>query len=213
MCHVYNYKNMETNEKTMTPEESLQIIQRAILHSRNNLREGSFYYLLWGWVLLFASILCYFVLCYFLERQIYQGLYWKALASWIIPIVIGFIIQWIYKARNIRKDLVRSQIDRYLTSIWAAAGVIFALMVLISYILDVYPTPFILAVMGLTTFISGIMVRFNPLMFGGVIFALASIVSVFVPDLYQLIVFACSIVIGYLIPGYLLKISKNGNHV
>lgn len=200
---------MENNEKTMTPEESLQIIQKAILHSRNNLREGSFYYLLWGWVLLFASILCYFVLWYFLKREMYEGLYLKALASWIIPIVIGFIIQWIYNSRNQRHDQIRTHIDRYLGSLWVAAGLVFVIMVIISYILGVYPTPFILAVMGLATFTSGMIVRFNPLMFGGVIFVLASVISAFVPGIYELIVFAVSIVLGYLIPGYMLKMSKN----
>ncbi len=35
-------------EKSLTPEESLQIIQKSISNSRKNLREGSFYYLLWG---------------------------------------------------------------------------------------------------------------------------------------------------------------------
>jgi len=202
-----------TNEKTMTPEESLQIIRKAILHSRKNLRDGSFYYLLWGWVLLFASILCYLVLRYFLQREMYEGLYWKALISWIIPIAIGFIIQWIYKVWSKKQDSVQSHIDRYLVYLWAATGIIFASMVAICYILNVYPEPFILAVMGLSTFISGIMIRFNPLLYGGVIFVLAALVSAFVPGHNQLIVFAISIVFGYLIPGYLLKMSKNANHV
>jgi hypothetical protein len=200
---------METNEKSMTPEESLQIIRRAILHSRKNLREGSFYYLLWGWVLLFASLSCYFVLWYFLKREMYQGLYWKSLATWIIPLAIGFIILWIYKARNKKQEQVCSHIDRYLAYLWTGAGVIFGLMAGISSVLDFYPTPFILPVMGLATFVSGIMIRFNALIFGGVLFVLASVVSVFVPDIYQLIVFAVSIVFGYLVPGYLLKLSKD----
>lgn len=204
---------METNEKTMTPEESLQVIRKAILHSRNNLREGSFYYLLWGWILLFASLLCYFVLWYFLRREMYQGLYWKAITSWAIPIFIGFIIQWVYKTRNKRQDVVRSHIHHYLVYLWAVTGIIFGLLVAICYILDVYPEPFILAVMGLSTFISGIMIRFRPLMYGGVLFVLASLVSAFVPGYNQLIVFAISIVLGYLVPGYLLKMSKNENHV
>ncbi|KPK86468.1 MAG: hypothetical protein AMS27_05045, partial [Bacteroides sp. SM23_62_1] len=189
---------MESNEKSMTPEESLQIIRKAISNSRRNLREGSFYYLLWGWVLLCASILCYFMLRYFLRREMYEDLYWKALASWLVPVMIGFIIQWIYKSRNKKQDVVRSYIDHYLTYLWVAAGIIFALMAVLSYFLGVYPTPFILPVMGLATFVSGIIVRFTPLMFGGIIFVLASIVTAFVPDMYQLIVFAVSIVFGYL---------------
>lgn len=49
-------------EKTLTPEESIQIIQRSISNSRKNMREGSFYYLLWGWALILASLANYFLI-------------------------------------------------------------------------------------------------------------------------------------------------------
>ena len=48
-------------EKNLTPEESLQIIRKFVVYSRRNLREGSFYYLLWGWALILAGLANYFL--------------------------------------------------------------------------------------------------------------------------------------------------------
>jgi hypothetical protein len=204
---------METNEKAMTPEESLQIIQKSISTSRKNMKSGSFYYLLWGWVLLFSSLLCYFVLRYLIRNEIYEYMYLKSLLCWLIPIVIGYVIQFIQKGRQRNKQLVRTYIDRYLTILWASAGVTFVLMVVICYLLDVYPTPFILSGVGLVTFVSGNMIRYTPLMIGGLISAAAAVVAVITPGLGQLLVFAVVILLGYLLPGYLLRFSNGERHV
>jgi len=213
LCHVYKLFIMETNEKTMTPEESLQIIQKSISASRRNMKSGSFYYLLWGWVLLASSLLCYFVLRYLILNEMYSGMYWKSMLCWVVPITIGLIFGSIYKRRKIKNEKVRTHIDRYIAILWTAAGITFVLMVFICYFLDVYPTPFILVGVGLVTFVSGFMVRFNPLMIGGLVFSAAGIVAAFTPGLTQLLIFAVALVPGYLLPGYLLRISKNGNHV
>ncbi|MBL7112355.1 MAG: hypothetical protein ISS19_10495 [Bacteroidales bacterium] len=204
---------METNEKVMTPEESLKIIQRSILTSRKNMRSGSFYFLLWGWILLLSSLLCYFVLRYLHQHEIYEGMYWKSLLCWTVPIGIGFIIQWIYKRRQRDLELVKTHIDRYLTIIWVAGGITFALMLPICFQLDVYPTPFILAEVGLITFISGMMIRFTPIVIGGIVFTIAGVVSSYLTGLPQLLVFAISILPGYLLPGYLLRMSNSKNNV
>ena len=177
------------------------------------MKDGSFYYLLWGWVLLLSSMLCYFVIRYLIINEIYEGMYWKSLLCWIVPIGAGVIIQLIQKRKQRKERLFKTHIDRYLTTLWMAAGVTFALMVIICYIMDIYPTPFILAGVGLVTFASGIMVRFTPLMIGGIIFSAAAVVSAFTPALEQILIFAIALLPGYLLPGYLLRMSKIGSHV
>ena len=66
-------------KKTLTPEESLQIIQKSILNSRKNMREGSFYYLLWGWALILASLANYFLIRNFLGKEQYEGIWIRSL--------------------------------------------------------------------------------------------------------------------------------------
>jgi hypothetical protein len=60
----------------------------------------------------------------------------------------------------------------------------------------------------MTSFISGMTIRFAPLIAGGILFTVVSIVSVFVPGLTQRLLVLVSTVLGYLVPGYMLKIVK-----
>ena len=52
-------------------------------------------------------------------------------------------------------------------------------------------------------------IKFKPLMYGGIIFWLATILSVFIQSDLQLLLTAVTIVAGYIIPGYMLKYSKD----
>lgn len=87
------------------------------------------------------------------------------------------------------------------------------LMAFLSLKLDAYPTPFILGVTAMATAVSGMMIRFRPLVAGAVIFLAAAVVSSFLKGTDQLLVFAVAMGLGYLIPGYLIRTIKNGDHV
>ncbi len=198
---------------TMTPEESLQIIQKTISNSRKNMREGSFYYLLWGWGLILASLSNYAVLRYYITKEAYASLWWKSLLTWMIYIGIAMIIQYVHTTRASRKEKVFTHLDRYITTLWLSSGAIMALMVFFAFKVDSYPVPFILGITALATFVSGMMVRYTPLIVGGVIFLISAILAMYVGGLEQLLVFAGAMILGYLIPGYMLRTIKNGSDV
>lgn len=202
---MFNIITMETNEKTMTPEESLQIIKRSIMHSMHNLKEGSFYILLWGWIGIISSLFNYFFLRYLHGREMYGRMWIMSLVSWGTFIIAGFIIQFIHKLRTARKETVRTHLDRLFTILWLSVFVVFILMLLFCYIHDDYPTPYILAIAGMAIFISGMVVKFYPMIAGGIVIAGASVISVFVSGFTQLLVFAIAIFLGYIIPGYMLR--------
>lgn len=200
---------METNEKTMTPEESIQFIKKSIINSRKNLKENGFYYLLWGWLLTFATLTNYFLIRFLHFKKLYEQIFISSTIAWAVFVAVGFFIVFIYKGKTGKKDLMITHLDRVLTTIWLSAGVTFALIILFCYHNESYPTPYILAITGMATFISGMVIRFTPLIAGGVLFAVTSIVSIFIPGLSQLLLVAIALVLGFLIPGYLLKTSKD----
>ncbi len=200
---------METNEKSMTPEESIQIIRKSILNSRKNLKENGFYYLFWGWLLVFASLTNYFLIRYLHFRKMYEQIFIASSIAWGIFVAVGFAVIFIYLNKTGKKDAVITHLDRIITTLWMTSGVTFVLISLFCYRYESYPTPYILAVTGMATFISGMVIRFKPLIAGGILFAVASVISIFVPPLSQLLVFAISLVLGFLIPGYLLKTAKD----
>lgn len=200
-------------EKTMTPEESLQIIQKSISNSRKNMREASFYYILWGWALILASIANYAMLKYYIQNESYAGLWWKSCIIWLVFVTIAMVIQRVKITRSNGGDKVITHLDRYITTLWLSSGGIMVLMVFLAFKVDSYPVPFILGITALATFVSGMMVKYIPLIVGGLIFLASAILSMYIGGLEQLLVFAGAMILGYLIPGYLLRTIKNGNDV
>ncbi|HEC43666.1 MAG TPA: hypothetical protein ENI20_12650 [Bacteroides sp.] len=200
-------------EQTLTPEESLQIIQKSISNLRNNMREGSFYYLTWGWALILASLSSYFVIEHYIKIEQYQKINIMSLLTWSIFIAAALVVQFIVRSRSKKRDRVMTHLDRYVKIIWILAGMLMGLMVFLSLKVNTYPTPFILGVTAMATAVSGLMCRFHPLVFGSVVFLIAAIVAIYLQGTQQLLVFAVAMAFGYLIPGYLLRASKNGNNV
>ena len=196
-------------EKTLTPEESLQIIQRSISNSRRNMREGSFYYLLWGWALILASLANYFLIRHLIRLERYDDIMLRSLLAWGVFILAAMIIQFVYQGRARKRERVVTHLDRYIMIIWVAAGLLMGLMAFLSLKIDSYPTPYILGVTAMATAVSGLMIRFRPLVAGGVIFLAAAVVSSFLKGTDQLLVFAVAVGLGYLIPGYLIRTGKN----
>ena len=200
-------------EKTLTPEESLQIIQKSISNSRKNMREGSFYYLLWGWALILASLANYFLIRYLIGQERYDDIMLMSLLAWGVFIIAAMIIQFVYQSRVSKRERVVTHLDRYITIVWITAGLLMGLMAFLSLKLDAYPTPFILGVTAMATAVSGLMLRFRPLVIGAVIFLAAAVISSFMRGTDQLLVFAVAMALGYLIPGYIIRSLKNGDSV
>lgn len=200
-------------EKTMTPEESIQIIQKTIIRSRENMREGSMFYILWGWALILGALTNYVLIKYLLSKEIYEGIWWKSLLCWGIYILAATIIQLVQTFRYSRERMVKTHLSRYIGILWLSAGIIMAVMVYFAARLDTYPTPLILAVTALANFVTGNIVRYTPLMAGGVIFLVAAVVAFHVPGTAQLLVFAGAMILGYLVPGYMLRTVKSEDNV
>ena len=200
-------------EKTLTPEESLRIIQKSISISRRNMREGSFYYLLWGWALILGGLANYFLIRYLIGQERYDDIMLLSLLAWGVFILAAIIIQFIYQARSRKIERVVTHLDRYITIIWISAGILMGLMTFLSLKVDAYPTPFILGVTAMATAVSGLMLRFRPLVFGAMIFLAAAVISSFLNGTDQLLVFAVAMLLGYLIPGYIIRSLKNGENV
>jgi hypothetical protein len=63
---------------------------------------------------------------------------------------------------------------------------------------------------ALPTFVTGIIVRFKPLIFGGIIFWVLGVINFLLPFEYQNPVSVVAFVLGYLVPGYMLKGKSGG---
>ena len=70
--------------------------------------------------------------------------------------------------------------------------------------------PYILLLAGFPTFVSGFIVKFRPLIFGGICFWIMALAVSFAGPSVAPLGMPLAVLTGYLIPGYLLK--NKGKH-
>lgn len=189
------------NDKELTKEQSLQLITDMIGQAKRNFAKGgSFYFLLWGWVVMLANLGHYILSEHTSFKQFYM--------VWLITIPAA-IITIVYSAKKDREARVKGHLDRMYGMIWL--GVFLSVLIVLFFMGNVNANvnAIILTFAGLGTFLSGCMLRFNPLILGGVALWATSIIAFNLPVNDQYLVGAIGIIAGYLIPGYLLRKAEN----
>ncbi len=195
------------NEKNLTPEESLQLISKTISSIKEDFKRDNYYFVIWGWIISLASLSQFVMLRVLLSKHSYEHINLYSWLIWGILIAAGVFIVSLHRYKNAVE--VKSYIGKFFYILWQCTGVAIILAVLISQKLHVYPNPFVLTIAGLATLISGRLIKFKPLIFGGIAFFIFAITASFFNNEYQLIFVTVAIIIGYLVPGYLLKSPKN----
>ena len=197
---------MEKNN--LTPEESLAIINKAISNFKMNYKENGKTFLLWGWMLTLASFSHYVILRILHSKEAFEleGLF--SLGNWVVFGLVAFIIQFFMERKINRDKKVYSYLDSYLKKIGYVTAVSFSVAIFICIKQGIIPPPIMLLVGGIITTIAGILLKFNPLIIGGMAFFIFSIATTFVSNEYISLITGAAIICGYLIPGYFLKSAK-----
>ena len=192
---------MENEEKLMTGEESLKIITDMINKTKVNIRQGSFHLLFWGW-LIFACSLSEYLLWNLTDYATPWYVWFLTIPGVLVSMIYGFV--------NGRKAKVHTYAD--MIYMWTWMAFLFAAVVLFVIIRkDIEDVaPFILTLAAMPTFISGCIIRFRPLIFGGASFWVLALVASFAGPSVAPLAVPVAMLAGYLIPGYLLR--KKVNH-
>jgi hypothetical protein len=186
---------MEIQDSELTPIQGLQMITEVIAKTKDNLREHSFGFLLWGWLIAAASFL-FFILQSYTSFKLF-------FLPFPVLVAAGIVITLRFYAG--RRYAPETYLSYYLKRMWLVLGLSFILVVVINLIGQNPPFTYTMLIAGIGTLISGLVLRFRPLVFGGILFLLFSIASVVTPDRYKPLLQAIAVVTGYLIPGYQLK--------
>jgi hypothetical protein len=93
----------------------------------------------------------------------------------------------------------------FFNRMWLVLGLSFILVVFVSLSKGWTPFLYTLVVAGIGTLVSGLLMKFKPLIWGGVIFFAAAVAGVYLPNTGLPLLNGIAMVGGYLIPGYLLK--------
>jgi hypothetical protein len=187
-----------SDEKLMTEKESMELITSMINKAKNNFGERGLLYLIWGWVILFCCI-TNFIGIYFYN---YTNIYFVWLIVYLVIIFQIFYLRKLRKAR--RTKTYTSEINAF---VWIVFFICMILMIFICNVFKKYEiiNPLLLVLYGMPTFLSGIIIKFKPLIIGAICCWILSAASPFINIDFQLILIATAVIVAWIIPGYLLK--------
>lgn len=189
-------------EKNMTPEQSLRVIEEMIGQAKKSFSRMSFYFLLWGGLLIAAMIATY--LLRGTSASISQG------APWGIAGILGGIISSVHGAREGKRNAVNNPMDRVVGWLWGAFVITMMITIVVNVLHRQDPGAMITLLTGFATFMTGQIMRFRPLILGGVLFWVIGIGMHFTNDaLISTALYCAAMFFGYIVPGIMLKNQEN----
>ncbi len=189
------------SNQEFSPQQSLSVIHSMIETAKNNFSDNGHLYLVWGWTVFLCSLAQFVLMSVFHYK--YHPMVW--MFTWVV-----FIYQMIYLYREKKRERVRTYTDHIIGYVWL---VFIVMMFLFGFLFgrelgeNYYKmiSPVFLALYGMPTFLSGVIIKFKPLMIGGIGCWVLSITTLFVPYDYQLLLLSDAMIIAWIIPGYLLR--------
>lgn len=182
----------------MKEQEALQLIESVISKTKKDLADNGIFYLIWGWAV-FIAALSHLVL------ELMPVAFMPSPFVWPIFMTAAGILSAIIAKKQYAKQQVKSHAEDFIKTMWFAFGVSLGLSLFITlYAEPMLCYPIVLIFYGMGTFTVGKIIKFKPLIVGGIICWLLSIAAIFVNFNTQLAILAAGILISYIIPGHIL---------
>jgi hypothetical protein len=188
-------------EEKFSPQDSLLLIQSMIDKTKQGLQANSFYFLLWGWLVLAAALLHFFLMKFsgFKYPYIAWNLMW-----------IGAIASIVKGVRSGKREKVKTYIGETMKYFGISIGIIYAGLAFIfaRYQIWQFSYPVYILIYAMSCFFMGSLMQFSFLKWAGLSCLAIMVVSAFVDYEWQLLLLALAVFISYIIPGHILN-SKN----
>jgi len=187
----------------------MKIIEDMLYTAKKEVKDNGAFFLLWGWLVFIAAMgqLAMHWLGYSQKALMVTEHFGIELdgITWLILMPLGGILSIIISRKEQKQEKVKTWFDDVMKYLWIAFGaVLFIILVAMGYLhVNLYPV--LIGLYGLGLFITGGTLKFKPLIIGGITCWVLAMVSVFVTDEYATLCLALSVLIGYIIPGYILK--------
>lgn len=183
-------------EKELTSKESLSLITEMIGRAKREAAgDGSFQLLLWGWVV----AVCNFG-HYLLGKLGYEMPY----IVWLLIIPAVGLSIW-KGVQEKRKARVKTHLNEVIIQLWLAVFIGMICLIAFMPIVNFNHNPIILLLAAVGVMTTGAMIKDGTLKIGGWLLIVGAIVGFSVPVNDQYLVGGIAIILGYLVPGYLLK--------
>lgn len=185
-------------EEKFSPEQSLQLIQSMINRTKQEMSGNSIYFLVWGWITFIGCTGQFLLKRVARYEQHYQ-------VWWIVVAGILFSVWYGMKEGKRQKSITYT--GEAMKWLWTGMGISYFVlsMILTKAGWGTSVFPFFIMLYGLGTFVSGCILRFRPLVIGGILAWALAIGAAYTEYDYQMLFAAAAILISYIIPAYILK--------
>lgn len=205
--------------KEMSHQESLALISTMINKAKESYKGTGMDSIMWGMVIAICSLVKFCELQF--QFQLPFDIY--------LLTVVAAVIQIIMAVRENKNRKVRNYADDFISPAWLGFGICIGLLIhvinlmFINYIpmanqfetlaghrpefrLGEYMMPLFLILYGLPTFITGLGCKFRPMLIGGIVCWICSIITVYSAYKVDLLLTALSAIVAWFVPGILMLI-------
>ena len=186
----------------MKTTEHLDLINETINKTKEQIRPLSVNFIFWGILIIVMSFIHYSF------PSIIQMKPYSSLLFWTFLPLIGMIIT-VYYNKKIRDSRgYETHLSRVIKIIWMVFNISWLIIVVNSLIIKQNPVLDILFLLGMTTLITGLIIRYKPVSFGGISVMILYLLVSINPDFHFLIINILGMLFGLVVPGIFLFFEK-----
>ena len=186
-------------DKVLTEKESLDLISQMIRNTRGRLEDNSgIPFLIWGYTTVIVAVIVWSLVTT-------SGNYLWHWLWFAIPVFGGTLWLLHNKKQLNNRSRVITFVDRAISHVWMVFGIASFMISIISFLTYIPILFIVLLTMGMATAITGLIIRFKPIIFSGFIGILFSPLCVIVRDTSSILIFAAIFVLMMVIPGHMLN--------
>ena len=186
-------------DKVLTEKESLDLISQMIRNTRSRLEDNSgIPFLIWGYTTVIVAVIVWSLVTT-------SGNYLWHWLWFAIPVFGGTLWLLHNKKQLNNRSRVITFVDRAISHVWIVFGIASFMISIISFLTYIPILFIVLLTMGMATAITGLIIRFKPIIFSGFIGILFSPLCVIVRDASSILIFAAVFVLIMVIPGHMLN--------
>lgn len=185
----------------MQISEDIQLIRNMIEKTKAKAAESWRFFSVWG-ILIIAAIIGNYTLTYF---EKFDAIW----INWIVFMVVGVLVSIFYIGKKEKTSGATTYAQNAIAYLSFACGIGFMLTGFIFPMLKLYTyaeIPVIISVIvGILLFVIGGIYEWNLLKWSGLLWWLGSVGMIFIPLNYRTLACVPLIILGYLVPGFILR--------
>ena len=209
---------MNHPEKELTEKESLDLIAQMINKAKDACHDTGVSAMMWGALI---------AICSLVKFSEVQFRYQLPFDIYLLT-AVAVIPQLVFSAQKKKKRKVKTYDDAFLDNLWLAFGIcIFLLIYIVNSIFHVWApveeeyqafsghassfqfyefvAPFFLILYGMPTFVTGMAMKFRPMLWGGILCWVCCIITIYTSLKIDLLLTAFSAVFAWLVPGIIME--------